>query len=163
MKVTFCTFLWKELMSEVKIYTKICVIWTEIRKNIKVGGCEAQIHNIWKSKPLHRRLQVKLQENVSPDILCSVFLPSREYAEYRTKSSAVAFPLKPLQWSATCVSELPFLKKNTMCSLTSAWFGSSQQRRSDPLHNTYSTSSPKALVLRLHKTHFMWELPTGLH
>lgn len=69
--------------------------------------------------------------------------PPRDYVKYRTKISAVTFPFKPLQSSWSCVSELPFLKKNTLC-FTCAWFSSSQQRRSDPLH-TYSASSPKFL------------------
>ena len=44
------------------------------------------------------------------------FPPSRNYPEHRTKSSAVTFPLKPLQSSSTCVSELPVLKEKHLVS-----------------------------------------------
>lgn len=120
-----------------------------------VWGCEwwPKVMNMMFSKwqyhfisysTLHRQQQVRLQENASPDILCRVSLPPLEIILNIGQKVLLSLFLWSHYNRVRPVYLSSRFKRETPCeSLTSTWLSSSQQRRSDPLHNTCSTSSPK--------------------
>lgn len=102
------------------------------RKNMMQGGCKTRFKKSYFTLCSSQTVRLNHRRMFHPNILCSVFLPSRDNTEYRTKSSPLTFPLKPLQSSSTRVSHL---------LSSSSW-----QRRSDPLQHTVRPHSRSCYI-----------------
>lgn len=120
---------WQQVSSEgVKIYI---VTTVSIRRNMMQGGCKALFKKLYFTFCSSQTARLNHRRMFQQIYFAVFLLPSRDYTEYRTKSSALTFLLKPLQSSSTCLSSY-FEEKH----LVFTRFGSSQQRGSDPLQNT---------------------------
>lgn len=140
---------------------KTYILTTEsIRRNLMQGGCKALLKKLYFTFCSSQTARLNHRRMFHQIFFAVFFPPSRDHTEYRTKSSALTFLLKPLQSSSTCVSiSAPFFFEEKHLVFTR--FSSSQQRGDQILFRTEYIHA-QALVLWLYKTHFMWELPTGL-
>lgn len=107
------------------------------------GGCKALFKKLYFTFCSSQTARLNHRRMFHQIYFAVFFPPSRDHTEYRTKSSALTFLLKPLQSSSTCVSiSAPFfLKKNTLCSLDSVPVSRGGIRSS----SEQSTSTPKLL------------------